>query len=315
MKGNMVEKASLGSYGRYKKLNLAKGDTVKVLYDIIPYIDFDENDFKCIRSGKKPIQASLICPECGSDLEESESGELLYCVNPSCPCRERGKILNYCKKMNISNISYATIEDLYNEHILRSIEDLYRLKDQLNIITQINGYGVNKITNILDEIDKHREVVPSVLLGSIGIEGVSIKTFQKMLEYMTMGEIIEVACSKNYDFFTVIPGIKEKTAKKIVDGINDNFKLIQFLIQELTIKNEPRNSGSFSVVFTKIRDEELESFIEEYGGIVSDSLTKNTSLLVIPVTGVKSSKVSKAEKYGVPVVPVAEVKNYIKENF
>lgn len=315
MKGNTVEKASLGSYGRYKKLGLAKGDIVKVLYDIIPYVDFDENDFKCERSGNSAIKASLTCPECGSVLEESESGELLYCVNPSCPCRERGRILNYCKKMNIANISYATIEDLYNEHILRSIEDLYRLKDQVNTISQLNGYGVNKITNILDEIDNHRDVVPSVLLGSIGIEGVSTKKFKKILEYVTMAEIIQFSQEKNYDFFTVIPGIKDKTAKKLVDGINDNISLIQFLIQELSIQNEPRSSGSFSVVFTKIRNEEMEKMIEEYGGIVSDSLTKDTSILVIPEKGVNSSKVEKAKKYNIPVVPIDELKNYIEENF
>lgn len=315
MKGNTVEKASLGSYGRYKKLGLSKGDTVKVLYDIIPYVDFIEDDYKCERSGKKPIEVDCVCPECGSELEDSDSGELLYCVNPKCPCRERGKILNYCKKMNISNISYATIEDLYDEYILRSIEDLYKLKDHVNKISQLNGYGVNKIANILEEIDNHREVIPSVLLGSIGIEGISTKTFKKILEYITMSEIIEISHDKNYDFFTVIPGIKEKTSKKLVDGINENLHLINFLIQELNVQNEPRVSGDFSVVFTKVRDENIEKLIEEAGGVVSDSLTKNTSLLVIPEKGIKSSKVSKAEKYEIPIVPIKEVENYIKENF
>ena len=315
MKGNTVEKASLGSYGRYKKLGLAKGDIVKVLYDIIPYVNFDESDHKCMRSGKSEIKASLICPECGDLLEESETGELLYCVNSSCPCRERGRILNYCKKMNIANISYATIEDLYNEHILRSIEDLYRLKNQVNTISQLNGYGIGKITNILDEIDTHRDVIPSVLLGSLGIEGISTKTFKKILEYVTMAEIIQFSQEKNYDLFTVIPGIKEKTAKKLVDGINNSINTIKFLIQELNIQNEPRSSGLFSVVFTKIRDDEMEKMIEDYGGIVSDSLTKDTSLLVIPEIGVKSSKVDKANKYNIPVIPISELKSYIEKNF
>lgn len=315
MKGNMIEKASLGSYGRFKSLDLSKGDVVKVMYDIIPYVDFIENDPKCIRSGKSKIKVSLTCPECGSILEESETGELLYCNNSFCPCREKGVILNYCKKMNISNISYATIDDLYNEHILRSIEDLYKLENQINIISQLNGYGITKISNIIEEINNHKTVIPSVLLGSIGIEGISTKTFKKILEYMTMSEIIEIAQSKNYDFFTVIPGIKEKTAKKLVDGINNNMKLISFLIQELNVENEPRNNGSFSVVFTKVRNEEIEKFIEEYGGVVSDSLTKDTSLLVIPEKGVKSSKITKAEKYGIPIIPINDVIKYIKNNY
>lgn len=315
MKGNKVERASLGSYSRFKELELCKGDVVKVLYDIIPYVVYDPDDYKCERSGKKVIKAPDSCPDCGDILEVSETGDILRCVNPSCPCRERGKILNFCKKMHIANISYATVEDLYKEGLLTSIKDLYSLHNHVNEISQIDGYGAGKISNILEEIDNHREVEPSVLLGSLGIESISVKTFKNILSYISMEEMLEIAKEKNVEFFTVIPGIKTKTAEKLVTGINENIELIKFFKDELVILNESTSVGEFSVVFTKVRDEDLEKFIKESGGVVSDSLTKNTSILVVPVKETESSKVAKARKYGIPIVPVKELESYIRENY
>ena len=79
MKGNEINRVSLGSYERYLRLGLAKGDKVQILYDIIPYIVFDPEDPKCKRSGKKPIEPPKYCPECGQRLEEG--GSEIYHIN------------------------------------------------------------------------------------------------------------------------------------------------------------------------------------------------------------------------------------------
>ena len=316
LKGNTVERASLGSYGRFKDLELCKDDVVKVMYDIIPYVTFDEDDMKCERSGKNPIKAPCNCADCGEPLEEVDSGDILYCVNKHCPSREKGRILNYCRKMDISDISYATIEDLYRENYLRRIEDLYTLKDYKKDIYKINGYGKNKVKKILSEIDSHKEVTPSVLFGSIGIDGVSIKTFRNVFLLITIDELLTFSKQKNYAFFTVIPGVKDVTSKKIVNGINDNLELIEFLLEELTIIPEPIEEGNlFTVVFTKVRDDEKEQFIRQCGGGIGDGVTKNTDLVVVPIEGTKSSKVSKAQKYNIPIVTIDKLKDYIKENY
>lgn len=316
MKGNTVNHASLGSYDRFKKLKLAKGDTVKVLYDIIPYADFDINDSKCIRSGNKPIEVPLICPDCGNKLESSESGNILYCKNKLCPCRERGKILNYVNKMDINNISYATVTDLYNEGLLKTIDDLYKLKDNINRIIGMPGYDVKKTDKIINEIENKKTVTPSMLLGSIGIEGFSITTFQNILQYINMKELIELAENKDIEFFMTIPGIKEKKATSLVNGINENRELISKLVSVLNLINEPKQEqGSFSVYFTKMSHDEYAPLIKKYGGIVDKSFNKKTSILVIQNSDIISSKVKKAEKWNTPVVTVDELEEFIKSNF
>lgn len=316
MKGNDVSQASLGSLKRFQKLQLAKGDRVKVLYDIIPYVQFDEKDDECKRSSHDPIKAPEVCPDCGEPVEVNESGNILYCKNPKCPCRIKGRILNYLRKMNIGEISYETVNDFYNLGYLKSIEDLYHLKEFKNELTQIPGYGASSISKILKEIDSVKDVTPSLLLGSLGIESLSTKRFKSILEYLSFSELIEYAMDNQAAIFTVIPGIKEKTAIKLIDGIHENIDLIMFLMEVLNVLDEPTEvHGDFKVCFTKVRDSEKEAFIKEHGGEVVDDVTKETSFVVVPSLAVESSKTKKATKYGLPLVLIDDLENYINLNY
>lgn len=323
LKGNSISKASLGSYKRFKDLELCKGDVIKISYDIIPYVTYDELDPNCSRSGNNPIKAPTQCPDCGSDLklEEDKDEELsiLRCDNKNCSCRIKGKILNYCIKMDIGNISYSTIDDLYNAGYLLNIQDLYNLKDFRNKIIKLDGFDELRIDNIITEIDNHMECDLPTLMASIGIEGVSTKKFQSIFEYIRLDELLKFSKEENINVFVVIPGIKEKTALKLIDGLNENRKLIEFLLGIITIKDSVKPKADFTVCFTKVREDDepgLKEFIEEHGGkIDNDSFTKKTDILVIPYEGVVSSKINKAVKYDIPIVTIDKLKEYIINNF
>ena len=316
MKGNKIEKASLGSYARFKDLELSKGDKIKILYDIIPYVQYDDSDPNCKRSNKEVIEAPIVCPDCGCALEENEDQTILRCSNPKCPCRVQGKILNFLNKMDIGEISYATVKDFYEAGYLKSIPDIYKIENNVKSLSKLPGYGANKINKIINEIEKHRVVLPSVLLGSLGIEGVSIKTFKSILQYFSMDEILNLSKSEAIEAFTVIPGIREKTAAKIVNGINENSEIISILEDELDILDEKKESGDFTVVFTKVpRTEEYKKLIKDAGGVLEESLTKNSDLLVIPMEGITSSKITKANKYGIPIVTIDKLEEYLNDHY
>lgn len=319
LKGNTIENVSLGSMGRFKDLSLAKGDKVKVLYDIIPYIVFDPNDPKCKKSGNEPIELPWCCPECMEPLETSESGDIMFCNNPKCPCKIKGRILNYFNKMHIDGISYATVDALYEQGYLEKIEDIYKLEKHRKKIEKMDGFGSRSVDLFINEINTHKEVPNSQMLGSLGIEGVSTKTFEKVFSMISFDDLLELSLDdkpeKAVAVLTVIPGIKDKTARKIIDGVRENEKLIEFLENELILLEDKKSGSRFSVVFTKVRDKELEQWTAENGGEVKDSLTKDTSVLVVPVIGVESSKVEKAKKYNIPIVGVNDYKEYIKKTF
>lgn len=312
LKGNTIENISLGSIGRFKELHLHKGDKVKVLYDIIPYMAFD-SDCEHNYDGKV-FEIPTECPECGSELVFSESGDIASCVNPECPCRKIGKILNYLSKMKIDGLSYGVITKLYHEGIVEDISDLYKLKKHKKEIIEIDGFGKKMLESLIDAIDAKREIPDYMLLGSIGIEGVSNKTFERIMPYMDIDDLYEAAENKSYHSLIGIPTIREKTATKIIDGVRNNMKLLKKLEKELTIIPTKGNleEPKFHVCFTMIRDPELEDWIVKQGGKIDDSITHNTTFLVVPSPDTQSTKVDKARKYGVRVVPIEKAKLVIE---
>lgn len=321
MKGNDIQRASLGSYSRFLDLKLAKGDIIKVLYDIIPYATYDDSDCNCTRSGNPHIKAPVKCEECGEYLEVSNDNTTLQCVNPFCKCRIRGKIINYCIKMGIQSISYATVETLFSKGLLTSIEDLYKIEDKKDEIIKIPGFGINKVNNMILEINDNKEVTTSRLLGSIGIDGISTKKFETLLSYLSIDEVIEFSINGNENIFNSIPGIKSKTSQKIIEGIKNNLDLIRELQKILTIKKEDKKKYNYKLYFTKTRldgsykDNMLQKLIENTGGLVSDYFNKDIDVLVVPSTNTMSAKVEKAGKYEIPIVLKDDLEKYINDNY
>lgn len=316
MKGNTISKASLGSYQRMMSLHLHIGDTVKILYEIVPYLVFDENDPKCKHTKKKLIEFPTFCPECGEKFEEFDAEtDSPKCSNPDCPSRVKGKILNYVRKMKIEMIDYETISTLFDAGFLTSIKDLYKLEKKRDVLVLLPGFGPRKVDGILNEINFRRHVRGSDLLGSLGINGASKKVFRSVLMMFTMEEILEFAEKSDMEPFLCIRGIKEKKAVSIISGINENRSLIRFLLKELSIEPEDVRVARFLACFHNIRSNEVTKLIESKGGKVCDSLTKAVDFLIVPENNGETSKVVKAKKYGIPIVTINEAINYINENY
>lgn len=317
MKGNEIQRISLGSMMRFNKLNLSKGDKVQIRYEIIPYLNFDLEDNKCKKSKNPPIKAPVFCPECGEKLQYDENG-LGKCINPDCVFLKKKAIVNYLKKMNISGISFETISDLYNNKIVKSIKDLYRIKKQKKDIINLPGFGEKKYAIIYNEIESHREVVDSVFMGSIGIAGCSKEVFKKIFQLFTLDDLMQFADTGFYQPLTDANGIGDKKAKLVVQGVQKNRSLINFLMDELHIisgRNTHMYQTRFKACFTKIRSKEITSLIESKGGTVVDNLTKDTDFLIVPSINTSSTTVEKAIRYEIPIIPIDDVEKYILKTY
>lgn len=312
LKGNTISSASLSNMDRLRFLNLAKGDKIKILYDIIPYATID-GKCEAERSGNEPIRPKENCPDCGSKLVEK--GAFLFCENPSCDCRIKGKILNYLVKMRIQDISYATIDTLYRKGFVTSIEDLYELEKHRDEIIELDGFGEATFANWLYQINSKKTVPEQVLFGALGIPGVSSKVFELVFSVYDVDDLIDIADKNSTHPLTEIKGIGDKKAKAIINGVQENKKLLKYLLKRITLTHTIPASAEFTVCFTKVRDKSLENFITEIGGATVDNVTMRTDYCVVPKEGVTSNSTKAAEKYGVPIITIDRLRDELVSKF
>jgi DNA ligase (NAD+) len=304
----VVTHASLGSYERAKKLNLAVGDTVGIQYEIVPYLYLDDfcNEN---RSGNKPIKLLDKCPYCGSTLELNPE---MSCVNKDCPSRIQGKIYTFCERAGIANLGEALIETLFHEKLVTKIEDLFSLKDHKEEFCAIEGLGEKTFKKICKQFDS-LELTEAQILSCIGIKSIGPKKSNKISDIYYINELLEV-CSEPEDVALremVNDGITLNLATILYEGVNENANLIMFLMNHVDVAKHKDETGE--VVFTGFRNPKFQKhLLENYNLEVSTGVNKQTVLVIARDPSSDSGKLRKAREYNIPVISVPEAYEYYK---
>ena len=123
--------------------------------------------------------------------------------------------------------------------------------------------------------------------------------------------LMQVADVKGYDF---------KSADSFCKGIEP---FIEFYngISDYVYVDHPKEESievldgcmvGQLVCFTGFRNPEMERLIVSEGGKVKNSLTKSTTILVVKDSSVATTKVQKAESYGIKVMDEIELRELLK---
>lgn len=309
LKGNTVNRISLSNRERFDELGFSYGDEVKILYDIIPYATIDE---KCrrVKNGRK-IEFVKECPCCHDALDISKVQ--VQCTNPECPSRIIGRILNYCSNLRIQNIGYQTLDMLYAAGLLKNgIRSLYKLKKKTYEIEEIEGFGKLKTRKIIAEIEAKRRLNDYDFFGSIGIGGLSIKTFEAIFSKIPYSEFLNMIKLKNFDLLmaklVTVDGIGETKAETLIEFLKDTKQRVELLkligiLSIVETYSQEKIPSKGRIVFTGCRpSEEVSNILKDHNWKPSDSWSKGAKYLVIPNDGYTSSKVTAAEASGVPIV-------------
>jgi hypothetical protein len=109
-----------------------------------------------------------------------------------------------------------------------------------------------------------------------------------------------------------INGIGEITANRICSGIFKNKELIEDLMRYIQIiPYEKAEQLSEVVLFTKVRDPEFASFLEESKQAnVAGSYNKSVTIVITPDENTTSEKVNKALKDGKKVMSLQNAYKY-----
>lgn len=302
----IVTDISLGSMERFNSLGLYEGEEVIIFSagDAIPQLK--KTDYANNVYDKPFLKLRKECPYCGEKL--TRFGAEYKCVNSDCIRVNTGRIANFASKLGVQGFSDKTFEDFYQAGIVKSIADLFRVKEA--DIVKLDGYEETSAASFCNEIDKLRETkIPiSEFFGALGIPGISNKKCAKIFEYVTLNDVLgDMGRKKIVNKILDADGIGMKTAEIFADFIVDHRKEIAEIVHEIRVIGDVRMKGT--IVFTGFRNARWAEKFKNIGYQVSDSVTSSTVAVVSANTDWSSTKCKAALKKGISIYLYAELED------
>lgn len=311
LEGTTVSRASVHNISIMEELELGSGDRIKVYKAnmIIPQIS--EN---LTKSGIDDLPKE--CPVCGHATEvKAENGiKTLYCPNSQCPAKHVKLFTLFVSRngMNIDGLSEETLEKFIDAGYIKEFADIFHLDRHYEEIVATPGFGQKSYDNLMDSVEKARNVELSALIYSLGIP--NIGSANAKLICKAFNNNIEKIRNASVEELIEIDGIGEIMAEKFCQYFadEDNIKKLDNLLKEVNIaepeeNTTPQNMDGLTFVITGSVEHfanrnELKSYIEKHGGKVTGSVSAKTNYLINNDAMSASSKNKKAKQLGVEIV-------------
>lgn len=300
---NMKCRNIIEFYNKKNKLFYGEIDNNGITYindNIITIGEYTYNE----NSRKTFIDLPKVCPSCGEKIIQKDS--LYFCENINCKSRLKFTLAHFVERdaMNITGIGGKTLECLLKHKLINNIYDIYQLNNYKEEMLKIDGFKDKKINNILESIEKSKKVKMENFLYSLGIDGIGLS-------------LSKIICSQ-YDNFEDIMNLKYEDLIKINDigNINalnfvnfflnkENKTMILNLLKIIRFENSNKNTNilnNINFVITGTLENSrnyYQNIIESNGGKVSNSISKNTNVVLIGEdAGKKKEKAENLKKEG-----------------
>ncbi|MBK6723927.1 MAG: NAD-dependent DNA ligase LigA [Acidobacteria bacterium] len=309
--GTTVARASLHNEDEIKRLDLKIGDYVMIEKsgEIIPQVlsvvaskrDGSEVEFEFPRT----------CPVCGSEAVRPEGEAVRRCSNDVCPAKLKARILYFSsrKAMDIEGLGEVLVETLVDNGSIKDVADLYSLT--VEQIASLERMAEKSGTNLIDQIAASRERGLQRLLYGIDIRHVG-ERYAKILanHFRSIDRLAEASVQELDDIHEIGLSVAESVYEWFRDPRNidlvDRLKAAGVKTETdaaSTAMLDERFVGKTFVLTGKLENytrDEAAKLIEERGGRVSSSVSKNTDFVVAGSDA--GSKLTKAEALGVPTL-------------
>jgi len=308
--GVTVSRATLHNYDEVRRKDVREGDIVIVQRagDVIPEVVGPVLDK---REGElaEPVEPTT-CPACETPLMRREGEVALRCPNRQCPAQISMKIEHFVgrKMMDIDGLGWKLIERFLDLKYIKTIGDIYRLKDHRPELVELDRMGEQSVDNLLAGIEASKTRPLARFIFALGIPEVGEKGGQELARELRTLDAIRDA---DYETLVAIPNVGPRTASEIEQWFEDeeNKALVNDLLDQgvVPVEGEAPVSDIFTgktFVFTgkleKFTREQAEEAVLKLGGKAAGSVSKNTSYVVAgPGAG---SKLAKAEQLNVEVL-------------
>jgi NAD-dependent DNA ligase len=205
-------------------------------------------------------------------------------------------ILHFMKTLEIKHVAQGTIQKLYEAGFDTIIKFVNITKDE---IMKIDGFQSKSADNIIESLKNISKAPIEKIMAGTNIfgRGLGIKKLKSIIDKFP--DII----TKKYSIQDIqsVDGIGSISAQHFLSHIDEFIIFWNDLNIPMPINTNDNKRIDKTIVFTGFRDKNLQSQIENLGGVVSDTVTNKTKL-VIAKSIEDSTKIQKAKKLDIPII-------------
>ena len=318
--GALTTRATLHNLSIIVQLELGIGDTITVYRSnmVIPKIDNN-----LTRSNTLKIPKT--CPCCGkpTEVKYTDNSKVLVCTNPDCAAKKLARFTHFVSRkcMNIDGLSERTLEALISNNLIKNFRDIYHLNEHLDKLYTIDGMGKKSVENLLNSIEKSRDVKLENFIAALGIPNIGLSAAKAISKKFNGSHYDFVqALSSGYDF-SQIDDFGEITNKSLHDWWDSKDPMVALLPIEVNfITDEAQNSSvnlngkSFCITggLTHYANRDaLVKAIDDNGGKYVSSVSKKTDYLINNDKTSTSGKNKKAMDLNIPIISEEDFINMI----
>ncbi len=307
--GTTVKRATLHNEDEILRKDIRVGDTVMIekAGEIIPQVISVVNPDREGRS--RPFSMPENCPACGEKLVKFEDEVKWRCVNTECPPQVRERISHFSSRdaMDIEGLGTAVVDQLVNEHLIKTYADLYSLKKE--DLLPLERMAEKSAENLIEAISNSKDQAFHRVLYALGIRFVG-KTVAKDLA--THFESLEAIENATIEDMVKVDSIGPKIAESVYTFFSNekNRTMIhdlqtaglQFNAEESEQKSDLFADKTFVLTgsLPSLTRKEATEIIENNGGTTTSSVSKNTDFLLAGESA--GSKLDKAKKLGIEII-------------
>jgi DNA ligase (NAD+) len=311
--GVTVTRATLHNEDDINRKEIREGDDVIVQRagDVIPQIVGPAGPH---RRGTKAFRMPTHCPLCGTAIVKPEGEAMHRCPNRACPSRGLETLINWTGVADIDGVGEQTIRVLWEQGLVRSLPDLYRLtKEQL---VALEGFAEISASAAIKSIARSRHVPFSRVLLGLNIPSIGWVLARNLASHFGTVDRLLTATPEDV---AEVEGFGSDRAEDVVEWFADeqNRALVEELRglglqfeagEEEKPKEGPLTGRAYVVTGTleRFSREEATVRLEALGAKVTSSVSaKTTGLVVGEEPG--ASKLAKAQKAEVPILSEADL--------
>ena len=319
--GTVVKRASLHNEDILREKDVRIGDyaIIQKAGDVIPEV---VEVVKSKRTGNEvPFVMPEACPACGSEVSRLPGEVALRCFNPACPAQVLERIIHFTSRgaMDIEGMGPTAVQQFLEAGLISDVADIYSLPEKKEALLGLERKAQKSVENLLGAIEKSKTQPLWRLLYGLGIRFVGDRTARLLAANFGSLDSLRDASREELEAVAEVgPKIAESvteffsldTTKELVEKLRLAGLNVTEEQQDVSVK--PLNGKTFVLTGTlpTFSRDEAAALIEEAGGRVTGSVSKNTDYLV---AGEKAgSKLDKALKLEIPVLDEAGLQKLLE---